>query len=617
MGRSRKRRSRDRSDDRFDRKFGTRRRETARGHASGRDAPAKHPGLTAHRVLLLLSLLTLLPLCLVFEPVGWWPFSFVALVPWLMLVGGSQLAPRVYAYSYLVGLAFFLINMHWLQPPTAMTVPHLPFRVGWGYLAASAYLACYFPLVAIVLRHAVRRRRWPMALVLPIVWTACEMIRAVMVTGFPWFFLSHTMHAVLPLIQISDLTGAYGVTFVIAAVSGAIADWLFARPSLRGAAGLPAPSRSPRGSLVFAGCLLAATLIYGFIQRGRNTTSEGPRIAVLQGDFPNVVYRQDARDEDLPSEPEKMEVYLSMIDEAAKQGPDLIMLPESPWAMLLNPEERDVWPLSRVSFEQLQARATRYNAQILTGSGTWIRTPNDLLAAERRYNSATVFDPQGGEPQRYDKIHLVIFGEYIPFRFGKLRFLYFWLNRLMPFSGPDGTFEYSFFPGRAFRRFSLEAPSLQHKRFRYAVPICYEDVMPYISREFTFGGSNVKQVDFLLNISNDGWFGRGTQQPQHLAISVFRAVENRVGIARAVNTGVSAMIDPDGRVHHVIKGDPANPWPGICGYTVARIKVDSRFTFYSRYGDWFGWGCALLWLAIFIDYWVARARALETASAGA
>ena len=133
--------------------------------------------------------------------------------------------------------------------------------------------------------------------------------------------------------------------------------------------------------------------------------------------------------------------------------------------------------------------------------------------------------------------------------------------------------------------------------------------MPYVSREFVSGGHAEKRADFLLNISNDGWFKRGVQQPQHLAICVFRAVENRVGIARAVNTGVSAFVQPSGRVHDEVKGDPTTPWPGNAGYAVANVGVDSRHTFYSRYGDWFAWACAVVWLALFIDYWVIRARA--------
>lgn len=548
---------------------------------------------------------------LIFEPLGVWPFAFVCLVPWLILVGGAARAPRVYFYSYVWGLAFFLINMRWMHTATAMPVPYLPFRVGWGYLAFSVYLALYFPLMAIPLRHVVRRRGWPLALALPFVWTGSEMLRAVVISGFPWFYLSHSLHTVLPLIQISDLVGAYGVSFMLAAVNGALADVIFLRLASRGGGSSGPKPRRARFSLIFSGTLVGVVLIYGVVQLNRGTTTPGPRIAILQGDFISAVFPEDSKGHDRASDVEKMEIYLSMVEAAASKKPDLFLLPETPWRMLLNPEERDFWRLSRRSFAELQGRATRYNAQVVTGSGTLIRTPHDVLAKERRYNSATVFTPDASEPQRYDKHHLVYFGEIVPFRFGRLRFLYFWLNRMMPFSGPDGEIEYSFFPGETFRRFTIEAPSRDGRSFRYAIPICYEDVMPYVSREFTFGGSNVKQVDFLLNISNDGWFGRGIQQPQHLAICVFRAVENRVGIARAVNTGISAFIQPSGRIHDRVEGDPDTPWPGNCAYVVANVEVDSRFTLYSRYGDWFAWGCALVWFMLFVDYWVVRARTRE------
>ena len=140
--------------------------------------------------------------------------------------------------------------------------------------------------------------------------------------------------------------------------------------------------------------------------------------------------------------------------------------------------------------------------------------------------------------------------------------------------------------------------------------------MPYVSRVFATGVSRGdlhtprpagdeayagKQVDFLLNISNDGWFGRGVQQPQHLAICVMRAVENRVGIARSVNTGISGFVDPSGRLHDLVTSGS--------GYAVGNVWTDTRFSFYSRYGDWFAWTCAVLWLAFYVDYFVVRARA--------
>jgi len=554
--------------------------------------------LRTHRAGLLLALATILLKSTIFAPISWWPLAFVCLVPWLLLVGTAERAPRVYAYSFLMALAFFLLNMRWLYPAT-----------GYGYAALSVYQALYFPLMACPLRHAVRRRRWPLALVVPLVLVGSELLRAVAASGFPWFFLSHSLYKVLPLIQVSDLVGAHGVSFVVAAVNGATADLILVRKARpRDSGAVPSP-RSARFGAAFAGGLLVLSAVYGFVQLSRDTTSPGPKIAVFQGDFLNTVYHDDSPEEEQLTEEEKMQFYLSMMGEAAAHKPDLYLLPESPWYMYLNPEARSLYPLSRVSFERLQRHATEHDAYVVTGSGSLIRTPLDFLAKFRAYNSATVFRPDGSEPGRYDKIHLVYFGEVVPFRFGKLRFLYFWLNSLMPFSGPDGEVEYSIFRGKEFRAFTMQAASVPGTTFKFGVPICYEDVMPYVSREFVCGGRPRKRVDLLLNISNDGWFGRGVQQPQHLAICVFRAVENRVGIARAVNTGVSGFIESSGRLHDLVGGNGTEESGGNSGYAVADVGVDSRYTLYSRYGDWFGWGCALAWLALFVDYGVARARA--------
>lgn len=546
--------------------------------------------IATHRAMILLALLTLLFKSLIFAPISWWPLAFVCLVPWLVMIVASPSAPRVYLYSFLLGAVYYVISVRWMYMAT-----------GAGYVLLAFYLAVYFPFIACSVRSVVRRRRWPLALAFPFVWVGCEVLRAVVISGFPWFFLSHSLSGVLTLIQISDLVGAYGVSFVVAAINGAVADVVIAWWVSRG----KHPSRRlPRPvwfGVAFAGCLLIATITYGRVRLGQDTTTSGPKIAILQGDFVSSVHREPFTDA------EKKRIYFEMMEAAASEEPDLYLLPESPWRLILNPVNRDYHPLSRESFSDFTRHAMNHHAYIVTGCARVIDTPNDLLATRRVYNSSAVFYPDGSEPGRYDKVHLVPFGEFVPFRFGRLRPLYFWLNSLMPFSGPDGTFEYSTSHGDGFHRFSMNPTSMPGETYRFGIPICYEDVMPYVSREFVAGDPQEKGVDFLLNISNDGWFS-GTQQPQHLAICVFRAVENRVGFARAVNTGVSAFIDPNGFVHDVVRGDPATPWPGVAGYAVANVLVDSRYSLYSKYGDWFAWLCALVWGIFFVDYWMIRAR---------
>jgi len=546
--------------------------------------------ISSHRVFALLSLCTLVSMSLIFAPISFWPLSFVCLVPWLVLVGGAKQAPRVYFYSLAMGLAFFLINMRWMYLTT-----------GAGYAAMSVYLSCYFPLMACPVRSVVRRRRWPLAVVFPFVWVGSEIVRSVVISGFPWFYLAHSLSGVEVLIQISDLVGAYGVSFVIAAVNGAVADVIIKKLAAKQSP--PArlgPVHRTLGGMVALG-LVVFTVGYGVFQLNRDTTSVGPKIATLQGDFVNLVEGDTVDDEG------KRALYLKMLKASAKDDPDLYLLPETPWIMYLNEEARHFQTFWLDSFQRLQRHASEHQAYVVTGSASLEQTPDDLVTKQRRYNSANVFHPDAREPDRYDKVHLVYFGETVPFRFGNFRFLYFWLNRLMPFSG-GGKFEYSLIHGAAFDVFPMEPKSQPGKTYRFGIPICYEDVMPYVSRAFTVGADGKKRVDFLLNISNDGWFGRGIQQPQHLAISTFRAVENRIGIVRAVNTGISAFIDPSGCVHDMVDGYAQSAFKGNAGYATANVLVDSRFTYYSKYGDWFGWLCAVLWLAFFVDYWIVRVR---------
>ncbi len=552
--------------------------------------------ISTHRTLALLGLAAFLLKSLIFTPIGIWPLAFVCLVPWVLMVALSSQAPRVYFYSFAWAFLFFLVNLRWLYEAS-----------GVGFVALSFYLSIYFPIMACPLRHVARRRNIPLAIALPCIWVAGVFLRAIVMSGFPWFFLSHSVYRVLTLIQVSDLVGAYGPSFLIAAINGAIVDVILDRLQARHRPLAEWITRRPqaRRSILVAASLLVFVCVYGQVQLRRDTTSVGPKIALLQGDYVMSVDGEESNDI------EKRSVHFSMANAAAAQSPDLYLLPETPWMMYLNPEARDFTypPLSRSSFDAFQKHAIDHRAYIVTGSASLVLTPMDLLAKDHKYNSATIFHPDGREPDRYDKVHLVYFGEVVPFRFTSLRFLYFWMNRMMPFAGPKGDYEYSLFHGDGFRYFEMKPTSMPDRSFRFGVPICYEDVMPYVARKFANDGDH-KQVDFLLNISNDGWFGRNHQQPQHLSICAFRAVENRVGIARAVNTGISAFIDPSGKIHDAVRGDPTDDWPREVGFSVANVLVDSRYTFYTRFGDWFGLVCVLIWLAFFVDYWIMRARAL-------
>lgn len=522
---------------------------------------------------------------LIHPAISAWPVSFVCLAPWIVGVGLSRYPGRVYAFTFVSTSAFYLLNMSWLKQ-----------AAGPWYAALAIYMTLFEVLAACPLRHLMRRRTVPLAIVFPVLWTGLEFLRAILFSGFPWFMLAHSQYRVLTLIQTADLVGAYGATFVTAAVNGAVADLVLARLGRESATARPIRARLARIGAMFAGALLLFSIVYGQIRIRTSRLSEGPLVATIQGDYLNVVTGDEA------SARQKFARYRELMSAAAAHRADLYLLPESTWGMILSPTH------PRPSdYEYVEEFSRRTGGVVVMGAATVEFRPYDLIAPERVYNSAYVFHPDGGEPGRYDKRHLVYFGEIVPFRFGRLRPVYFWLNALVPFSGPNNV-EFSTFPGESFRTFTMEAASQDGRTWRFGIPICYEDVMPYISREFAADSDRRKRVDFLLNISNDGWFGRGTQQEQHLSTCVFRAVENRLGIVRSVNTGVSCFIDPTGRIHDRV--NPEGPPPGAdnSGFSVARVMTDDRLTWYSVHGDDFGWACLLAAAVFCLDYIFARAR---------
>jgi apolipoprotein N-acyltransferase len=574
------------------------------------------------------------------------PAAYVCLVPWLVAVCGSSRRRWPYFISYCFGLAFFGVTVRWMF---SVTPP--------AYVALILYQAVYFPAAAWLIRHMVRRRGVRLTFVVPVVWTAVEFFRGTGHLGFPWVLLGQSQYRFLTAIQVADLGGVYAVSFVVAMVNGLVADLILdrTRPAAR------RPSR--RATVVIAVVLVAATIGYGRFRLGQTTTSDGPMIAVVQGDY--LLSVTDAPNENMPFV--KRRAYFTEALTAAREQPDMIVLPETPWPMTLNTEYRHAKDPTRAqelarqwavlchtwlthladpdpdteivrSADEVDRRRQQLSGDaadwlactgndlkllpawqqhlstgrpctVVTGGFGHELFPTNVYPKERRYNAAYVYTPPSGDDavttqHRYNKIHLVMFGEYIPFREGPLHSVYLWLNSLTPW-GATGL-EYSLSAGREFTTFEI-APSTEDaakRTYRFATPICYEDTIPYVCRSFARAAErddDSKRLDFLVNVSNDGWFGHSVQQPQHLAISVFRAVEHRVGIARAVNTGMSGFIDPTGRLRDVLS-------VGEQGHRISSVVVDTRTTLYSRWGDWFAITCLAPALLMVVDAIQQRRR---------
>ena len=609
---------------------------TQAGAAPAAKAPARGFGREAVQLVGSYSL-SAAALCWISPPHNLWPLVFIALVPWAVATCRTQRAWLVHWGSFLAGWGFFLVSLRWLLPVT-----------GLGYVALAMYLAFYWTLAAWAIRTGRRHGISPLWS-LPVAWVACEWLRATVMTGFPWLFLAHGLYGQLPLIQICDLTGAYGVSFLVALVNGVLVEWALQRwPA-------PGPKSGRRqfhvGAAVTGG-LVVATLVYGYVRLRQadfehTPAARGPRVAVIQHDFPLVStppYGADAW--------VVLTSYLTLAAEAAREKPDLLAFPEAVWSAYQNIDfieqketvtetPRGSWnwgvachqaisALARGDYpavnaviarleRESQTRLPRLPAErgpavtVLVGSSAIEQFREAVYPQIKQYNSALVYDRDGQQRrQRYDKIHLVPFGEYVPFRQAKflgfdLHWLYRWLNRLSPFSY-GGKKDYSLTPGSKLTAFELATAS---GTYRFGVPICYEDATPDLIRRYVWAGAR-RRVDFLVNISNDGWFLHSNELPQHLAICALRAVENRVGIARAVNTGISGFIDPNGRIYSLVEKDGRAFGPDIIGYDVQPVYLDQRSSLYGRFGDWFAMTCvllsAVLWLGAVFERWVLAAK---------
>jgi apolipoprotein N-acyltransferase len=497
-----------------------------------------------------LALASALLLWAAFLPYGLGFVAWVALVPWLVHVAWA--APgRAALCSYIGGLAFFLSAMYWL---CYVALP--------GWIALSLYCALYWLAAALVIGW-LWRRGCPLTLSAPLVVTSLEFVRDGFLTGFSFFFLGHTQHAYLPVIQIADVTGAYGVSFLIVAVNGCLADIALSRPAFT------------RRNLAMAGvvlALLAAATGYGLLRMRSLQSEPGPRVLMVQANVPQSLKISPTlkdgldvlrRHIDLSRAPEDRPVDLVIWPETTLPAPMNIMLDDVFVAKLKTRPDYKEWAeylaQCRVEWDRLPALA---RAHLLIGAETFFPTQ------KRRYNSAHFFSPAAEPLGRYDKIHIVVFGEYAPLEI---------LRRLRPpVMGPDLN------QGLAAEVFTLP---FDGRSAVFGVTICYEDADPALFRRFVRNGAQ-----FMVNMTNDGWFRDSMELDQHLALCVFRAVENRVGVARNANTGISALIAPDGRLLDVVTG-PDGRRREVSGVLIGQVPLAPARSFYTRFGDLFAWLC--------------------------
>ena len=507
---------------------------------------------------------------------GAWPLAWLALVPLLRLCAASP--RRSVVPAYLAGLIWFVGGLAWVRHATVA-----------GFLLLGPFLALY--VVAFALTTGVLRRhtRLPLAIVAPFVWVTLEAVRSNVMTGFPYLLLGHTQIANLRLMQILDVTGVYGVSFIIVAVNALLAEFpLLIDRNLRRAVESRTDLRfSPKAfavSLAAVVCALAGLLVYGTVRIDTLETHPGPEVCLVQGNVEQDVKIQwtaEMRTDVLDS---YRKLTARVIEEAAGDNP-LLIWPESSVPGFYNerdPALRDCIAglLRDLKFERMLI-GMNYAEVVEAQAGPNAEPEIKLL------NSALYLDGNPyslGSIERYDKMHLVPFGEYVP-----LSKLLFFVKNVVDYVGV-------FSPGTEYKLF-------EHDGCPFAAVICYEDVFPGLVRRFAGRGAR-----FMVNISNEGWFFRSAELDQHLQIARCRAIENRVGMVRCTNSGISCLIDPAGRVEKVIADSDGNT-KLVAGWLAGRVTLGSGSpTFYTRYGDVFAIGCIAAMLALCVGAWIASRR---------
>ena len=603
---------------------------------------AFQPRLDLRRRLtpVLLNLLGAVLLSIALAPFDVWWVAYVALVPWAMSLTGSRHDRWSLLCAWGGGLVFALANLYWLSWITMV-----------GYVSLAVYVSLYWLAAGAAVRAA-SRRNWPMWLVLPVTWVALEYVRAVLVSGFPWLLVGHTQYRQLRLIQSADWGGAYAVSFFVAMVNGAIVDLLCSPLFVRRGTG----GRISRRMLAAGAAVLlvgAGMLAYGQWRLSQQPTQEGPVVALVQHAYPITLGGRGA------SSHEIFQSFQGSTETLMGSGVDLVVWPETMLPQGMNPQvletdldalgharlramgrqllgpdallpkytdedirdnlkqmidtgysHRERLPLRRYA-ELMAELSGRLGAPILAGGGTIVpqedpRYPNEHYVPR---NSAMWFEASPMAYQRYDKVQLVPFGEYVPFKYG-------WpaLHRALRWFVPDVMDQLD--PGREDTTFVLQRPG---GSWRLVTPICYEGIFPSRSRELVMRGG-VKSAELIVNMSNDGWFIRqragqapqaSTELAQHLAQYCFRAVETRTPVVRAVNTGISASIDSSGAIAAVVRQKVGDRWQeGLAVGTLVldgktdheghflqghgpKVLVDGRISRYSLAGDVFAQGTCI------------------------
>jgi apolipoprotein N-acyltransferase len=500
---------------------------------------------------------TAVMLTVIQPPFGWSALAWVSLVPLILACSPTAKTGRLVIAAYLISLCYWLGNLYWIGPVTPL-----------GWAAFCLYTALLWPVLVLCLRYC-RIKKIPLFIAVPVLVVGAERLQGLFLGGFFWRFLAHSQYANVTLIQIADIFGAAGLSFLIAMVNGLVAELLLALKE--------------KNILKFSNILktllvcvaLVATIVYGRwrIKQSDKFIEAGPLVAAVQSNVPQSVKKSHQASEVIFNE------LLHNSNASAEAGAELVVWPETMVQARLEPKVLALLAPSEADriFDKALREHSRNTAFVLVGAYGGIPEIREdwTIYLAKRYNSVFLYKPDGSQADKqYSKIHLVAFGEFVPFR-KSFPLLY---NLLMKFTPYD--YDYTLDAGSEYTVF--EVTGQEERVYKFSVMICYEDAVPAIARRFAIdnsatGKEGTKNLDWLVNVSNDGWFVRfkdgkvlpSTELAQHAAICVFRAVENRLAVLRSVRFA-------------------------------DRVPIDKRITFFSKYGQWLDFCCAVCLVSLII-----------------
>lgn len=503
--------------------------------------------------------------------------AWVALVPAFLALRSCGGAWRGALLGLLAGLAYFFATIHWVSH--AMTAfGGLPIALSFFALSLLVlYMAVHWALAFGLAAHLQKRLGWSLHLVLPPVFAAAEYLRNYLFSGFPWANLGYTQARTLPIAQLASVTGVYGLAALLVLVNASLSEALAAFLSRR---------RLPRGPLALSALAVALSWTYGELHlrsvRAEMATAEQVFVGIVQ---PNI-------DQSRKLARRKYEQYILdrlvlPTQQADEAGADLVVWPEASFPY-------DVPPgLSSFDFPGIGLPHLR-KAYLLVGAPTveWIHDEQGRRAP-RVGNMLFLLSPELKVLGRYQKMHLVPFGEYVP---SAVRTLLPFVKQLVPSLAAVS-------PGRDFPLLEVSGEAQGGASgLKIAPLICFDAIFPEIVRAFA---AEEPPPDLLVNSTNDAWYGYSSGPYQFLEIVQLRAIEARRAVVRSAYAGVSAAILPTGELApgalEVGPVDPArNPDPDEpARLLLTRVPRLRGETLYTRVGDLFAQACTLFTVLAF------------------